>query len=326
MAPVTLIRRVILYLYNAKLPIRSEGYDWEGVLPGNSSKVVWTEYLPYEDLPQVLNPASGFIQNCNNTPFITTTGDNNPNREKYSDTFGIENRMSNRALRAMELFGKDQSISAKEFEQYKYDMRYSDKSYMSQFVNRVISLSENFEDDQLMEGVDILKSWDKNTDFENKHASLPIISFGWFMETSPDVVPDEQLIESFTFGVKYLYNHYGRLDVIWGNVNRLIRGSLNLGIAGGPDVSHAVYGLPTEEGYLKGYAGDAFLMLVEWGKDGQVSSQSIHQYGSNTQHESSTHYSDQARLFVNRNLKPVWLTLQAIKENVERVYSPSEGK
>ena len=316
----------ILYLYNAKLPIRSEGYDWQGVLPGNSSKVVWTEYLPYEDLPQVLNPVSGFIQNCNNTPFITTTGDNNPNREKYSDTFGIESRMSNRALRALELFGKDQSISAKEFEQYKYDMRYSDESYMSQFVNRVISLSDNFEDDQLMEGVDILKSWDKNTDFENKHASLPIISFGWFMETSPDVVPDEQLIESFTFGVKYLYNHYGRLDVIWGNVNRLIRGSLNLGIAGGPDVSHAVYGLPTEEGYLKGYAGDAFLMLVEWGKDGQVSSQSIHQYGSNTQHESSTHYSDQARLFVNRNMKPVWLTLQVIKENVERVYSPSEGK
>ena len=316
----------ILYLYNAKLPIRSEGYDWQGVLPGNSSKVVWTEYLPYEDLPQVLNPASGFIQNCNNTPFITTTGDNNPNREKYSDTFGIESRMSNRALRALELFGKDQSISAKEFEQYKYDMRYSDKSYMSQFVNRVISLSDNFEDDQLMDGVDILKSWDKNTDFENKHASLPIISFGWFMETSPDVVPDEQLIESFTFGVKYLYNHYGRLDVIWGNVNRLIRGSLNLGIAGGPDVSHAVYGLPTEEGYLKGYAGDSFLMLVEWGKDGQVSSQSIHQYGSNTQHESSPHYSDQARLFVNRNMKPVWLTLQAIKENVERVYSPSEGK
>ena len=316
----------ILYLYNAKLPLRSEGYDWQGVLPGNSSKVVWSEYLPYEDLPQVLNPVSGFIQNCNNTPFITTTGDNNPNREKYSDTFGIESRMSNRALRALELFGKDQSISAKEFEQYKYDMRYSDKSYMSQFVNRVISLSDNFEDDQLMEGVDILKSWDKNTDFENKHASLPIISFGWFMETSPDDVPDEQLIESFTFGVKYLYNHYGRLDVIWGNINRLIRGSLNLGIAGGPDVSHAVYGLPTEEGYLKGYAGDAFLMLVEWGKDGQVSSQSIHQYGSNTQHESSAHYSDQARLFVNRNMKPVWMTLQEIKENVERVYSPSEGK
>ena len=95
----------IFYLYNAKLPIRAEGYDWQGVLPGNTSDVLWTDYLPYKKLPQVLNPKSGFIQNCNNDPFITTTGDSNPERKNYSKTFGIESRMSNRALRSMELFG-----------------------------------------------------------------------------------------------------------------------------------------------------------------------------------------------------------------------------
>ena len=316
----------IFYIYNAKLPLRAEGYDWEGVLPGNSSDVVWTEYLPYADLPQVLNPTSGFIQNCNNTPFITTTGEDNPDKKNYPDSFGIESRMSNRALRAMELFGEDLSISGEEFEQYKFDLRYSDDSYMSQFVDRLISLSYSFEDEKLIQGVNILKSWDKNTDYENKNASLPIISFGWFMEISPENISDENLLESFTFAVKYLYNHYGRLDVIWGKINRLIRGSINLGLGGGPDIPHAVYGIPTEEGYLKGYAGDAFLMLVEWEKNGEVSSKSIHQYGSNTQHESSTHYADQAKLFVDRKLKPVWLTLQNIIENVEKVYSPGTNK
>ena len=316
----------IFYIYNAKLPLRAEGYDWEGVLPGNSSDVVWTEYLPYADLPQVLNPTSGFIQNCNNTPFITTTGEDNPDKKNYPDSFGIESRMSNRALRAMELFGEDPSISREEFEQYKFDLSYSDDSYMSQFVDRLISLSYSFEDEKLIQGVNILKSWDKNTDYENKNASLPIISFGWFMEISPENISDENLLESFTFAVKYLYNHYGRLDVIWGKINRLIRGSVNLGLGGGPDIPHAVYGIPTEEGYLKGYAGDAFLMLVEWEKNGKVSSKSIHQYGSNTQHESSTHYADQAKLFVDRKLKPVWLTLQNIIENVEKVYSPGTNK
>ena len=316
----------IFYIYNAKLPLRAEGYDWEGVLPGNSSDVVWTEYLPYADLPQVLNPTSGFIQNCNNTPFITTTGEDNPDKKNYPDSFGIESRMSNRALRAMELFGEDPSISREEFEQYKFDLRYSDDSYMSQFVDRLISLSYSFEDEKLIQGVNILKSWDKNTDYENKNASLPIISFGWFMEISPENISDENLLESFTFAVKYLYNHYGRLDVIWGKINRLIRGSINLGLGGGPDIPHAIYGIPTKEGYLKGYAGDAFLMLVEWEKNGEVSSKSIHQYGSNTQHESSTHYADQAKLFVDRKLKPVWLTLQNIIENVEKVYSPGTNK
>ena len=316
----------IFYIYNAKLPLRAEGYDWESVLPGNSSDVVWTEYLPYADLPQVLNPTSGFIQNCNNTPFITTTGEDNPDKKNYPDSFGIESHMSNRALRAMELFGEDPSISREEFEQYKFDLRYSDDSYMSQFVDRLISLSYSFEDEKLIQGVNVLKSWDKNTDYENKNASLPIISFGWFMEISPENISDENLLESFTFAVKYLYNHYGRLDVIWGKINRLIRGSINLGLGGGPDIPHAVYGIPTEEGYLKGYAGDAFLMLVEWEKNGEVSSKSIHQYGSNTQHESSTHYADQAKLFVDRKLKPVWLTLQNIIENVEKVYSPGTNK
>jgi penicillin amidase/acyl-homoserine-lactone acylase len=193
---------------------------------------------------------------------------------------------------------------------------------MSLFVDRLISLSHNFEDDQLQEGVNVLKAWDKNTDFENINASLPIISFGWFMETLPTDVSDENLIESFTFAVKYLYNHYGKLDVIWGKVNRLVRGSVNLGVGGGPDISRAVYGIPTKEGYLKGYAGDAFLMLVEWSKDGEVNSRSIHQYGSNTQHETSTHYADQSKLFVKQKLKPVWLKLQTIKENLEHAYSP----
>ena len=148
----------IFYIYNAKLPLRAEGYDWEGVLPGNSSDVVWTEYLPYADLPQVLNPTSGFIQNCNNTPFITTTGEDNPDKKNYPDSFGIESRMSNRALRAMELFGEDPSISREEFEQYKFDLRYSDDSYMSQFVDRLISLSYSFEDEKLIQGVNVLKS------------------------------------------------------------------------------------------------------------------------------------------------------------------------
>jgi len=311
----------IFFVYSAKLPKRAEGYDWSGVLPGNTSKTLYDEYLTFDELPQVLNPKSGFIQNCNNTPFITTTGDDNPDKTKYSDSFGIESRMSNRALRAMELFGEDPSITREEFEQYKYDLQYSDDSYMSLFIDRLVAKSSEFDDEKLMNGIEILKSWDLNTDIENLNASLPIISFGWFMETHPDDISDDTLVDSFTDAVSYLYNHYGKLDVMWGNVNRLIRGDVNLGLAGGPDISHAVYGLPNEKGQIIGWAGDTFLMLVEWGKDG-VSSESIHQYGSNTQHQDSKHYADQTKLFVERKLKPVWRELKIIKANLEKVYRP----
>jgi len=47
----------IFYVFNALLPIRAEGYDWAQYLPGDTSETLWTEYLPFDKLPQALNPA-----------------------------------------------------------------------------------------------------------------------------------------------------------------------------------------------------------------------------------------------------------------------------
>jgi penicillin amidase/acyl-homoserine-lactone acylase len=121
-----------------------------------------------------------------------------------------------------------------------------------------------------------------------------------------------------------LQAHYGRLDVPWQEVNRLERGTLNLGLGGGPDIMHAVYGTLNEDGRLIGHTGDSYVMLVAWDSEGQVSSQSIHQYGSATLDASSPHYADQAPLFVERQLKPVWLDEAEIRANLEAEYRPGE--
>ncbi|MCA9984032.1 MAG: penicillin acylase family protein, partial [Anaerolineales bacterium] len=107
-------------------------------------------------------------------------------------------------------------------------------------------------------------------------------------------------------------------------VNRLERGDLNLGLGGGPDLPHAVYGQFNDAGQIIGGNGDSFVMLVRWNEAGQVSSYSIHQYGSATAVPDSPHYNDQAPLFVNRELKPVWFTEAAIRANLEQAYRPGE--
>jgi penicillin amidase/acyl-homoserine-lactone acylase len=43
----------IYYLYNGRIPVRVEGYDWELYLPGDTSETLWTEYLPFDELPQL---------------------------------------------------------------------------------------------------------------------------------------------------------------------------------------------------------------------------------------------------------------------------------
>jgi penicillin amidase/acyl-homoserine-lactone acylase len=107
-------------------------------------------------------------------------------------------------------------------------------------------------------------------------------------------------------------------------VNRLQRGTIDLPVGGGPDIVRAVYGNLLADGRLAGIAGDSYVMLVTWDRDGNVSSQSIHQFGSATLDGTSPHYSDQAPLFAEMRMKPVWLDEADIRAHLEREYRPGE--
>ncbi len=126
------------------------------------------------------------------------------------------------------------------------------------------------------------------------------------------------------FGAHQLKNEFGRVDVPWKNVNRLIRGQVDIGMGGAPDMRHAVYGEKMASGQLKGQQGDSYILLVSWDEHGHVHSRSIHQYGSATSNEKSPHYADQAPLFVQRQLKPVWMDEREIREHLEREYRPGD--
>jgi penicillin amidase/acyl-homoserine-lactone acylase len=312
----------IYYLYNGLIPQRAEGYDWEQYLPGDTSETLWTEYLPFEQLPQVLNPPAGFVQNANSTPFQTTVGEGNPDPANYSLTLGIETHMTNRGLRALELLGGDNSITAEAFYSYKYDMAYSAESEMAAYLERLFSAPLP-NDPAVQEAIGLLQGWDLQTTPDNTAAALAVLTVQP-LDASPAEVSDEALIASLQEAMGTLQAHYGRLDVPWQEVNRLERGTLNLGLGGGPDIMHAVYGTLNEDGRLIGHTGDSYVMLVAWDSEGQVSSQSIHQYGSATLDASSPHYADQAPLFVERQLKPVWLDEAEIRANLEAEYRPGE--
>ena len=64
--------------------------------------------------------------------------------------------------------------------------------------------------------------------------------------------------------------------------------------------------------------------MVNWDKDGRVSSRSIHQFGSATLNEHSPHYADQSPLFVRKELKPVWREESEIRLHLERDYRPGK--
>ncbi len=317
----------ILYHYQALLPLRAKGYDWKKAVPGNTSQTLWTAYLPYDKLPQVKNPDSGFVMNCNNTPFNTTLDPENPKKEDYAPEFGIENRMTNRAMRALALLGSDPSITEKAFYTYKYDMSYSPQSKMAGMVSRILALPEP-DDKILKDAMTTLRAWDLETNPESNGAALAVLSYMNILaiKEKPEVkdVSDEQMREGFEKAAATLKKNFGRVDVRWDQVNRLIRGNVDLGLGGGPDVLHAVDGDLQKDGRLRGKEGDSYILMVGWDKNGLVHSNSIHQYGSATLDETSPHYADQAPLFVKCQLKPVWRDDPEIRKHLEKEYRPGD--
>jgi len=311
----------IYYLYNGLLPIRAEGYNWQQYLPGDTSETLWTEYLPFEKLPQVLNPPSGFIQNCNSSPFKTTIGPGNPRPEDFSPTFGIETKMTNRALRALELFGADESITEEEFYAYKYDMTYSAQSEAAQLRKKILA-SPPSDDPVVQEAIEVLRAWDLRTNPENTGAAIGVLGALAVRGMRADA-DDPAFMAAFADVAHKLKEAHGRIDVPWSEVNRVRRGTIDLGIGGGPDVLHAVYGGELENGRIYGRNGDCYILMVTWDESG-VTSRSIHQYGSATLDETSPHYADQVPLFVERRMKPVWLDEADIRAHLEREYRPGE--
>ncbi len=313
----------IAYFYNAKMPERHEGYDWSKFLPGETSETLWTDYAPFERLPHVINPKAGFIQNCNNTPFRTTAPEEDLNAEDFSPTFGIEAHMTNRGLRALELFDVDESITADEFYAYKFDTKYSDSSAIAKVIQHLRNV-ETTDDSLTKAAVDLILNWDLDTRVENRQAAISILPLRRFTGAGLDTLKAETLHRAIRGSAERLLKNFGRLDTPWGDVNRLIRGETDLAVSGGPDVLRAVYGRNTAGGRLRGTAGDCYVLLVEWDKNGAVSSQSIHQFGSATLDKNSPHYDDQAKLFVQEKMKPVWMDEEKIRENLVREYRPGD--
>ena len=111
----------IFYISNGLIPKRAEGYNWKEVVPGNTRKTLWTETYAIEDLPQVIQPSSGYFYNANHSPFYSSDDANNPKPENFSADSDFETYHNNRSTRIRDLIEAEDSISYADFKRIKYD-------------------------------------------------------------------------------------------------------------------------------------------------------------------------------------------------------------
>jgi penicillin amidase/acyl-homoserine-lactone acylase len=293
----------IFYVYNAKIPKRDDRYNWHELLAGDAQGNIWTSYVPFDSLPQVLNPKDGFLQNCNSNPYLAT-GDPDEVSKALPDWTGIETHQTNRAMRALETFGADSSITREEFFSYKYDTRYSLNSVIAKVRDRYIQDMANETDQKLIFALSLIKGWNLSADSTNTAAALSMIVLPNAFNKADLKYEPEIITRKLVETIDYLENKFGKIDVPLGQVLRLVRGETNLPLSGGPGLLRAIYFEKKDDIYI-GRAGDCYFQAVEWGPNGELNAWTIHQYGSATAIESSVHYDDQAKLFSKHEMRQV---------------------
>jgi acyl-homoserine-lactone acylase len=313
----------VAYIYNALFPDRKPGYDYTKLLPGDTSAAMWEGPVGFDRYPKIVNPASGFVQNANNTPFLAAGPRSEMDPAAYSPYLGIERGMTNRGLRATELLAADTSITPQELLAIKMDMIYSKNSWVGAWMASFAALDLK-DAPELAEAQKLLASWDWSSDGKGRADALAerIIRFGarrnWRGEKMPD--PRETLQEAVTEFKK----RFGRIDPPLADIQRLRRGDVDLPMLGGSDALRAttIWDAEQADGKARVRHGDSYIMLMRWDKDGKVQSESIQPYGSATTRPESPHYTDQMKLFVAGGYKPVHFEWADAVKNAKRRYRP----
>lgn len=316
----------IFYVSNGLLPKRNPGFDYAGTVPGNTKKTLWTEFHSFGELPQQLNPESGFLYNTNHSPFKASSYQDNLFPEDYPMEMGFDYRDNNRSLRFRELMPDSGKVSWEQFERIKYDQTLpSILSFRTEMSNLFSLDSAKYPDIQMQ--IRALKDWNKEASVESEGAALfAFIYYYWWDQFTKEKrsfetkLTEEEAVEGIRAAKTHFENYFGKELVGLGEYQKLVRGDKILPIWGIDDVLTTIRSTPWENGMRKAAQGESYILMVRFGS-GLPVIESINVYGASNRPE-SPHYDDQMERFINRDLKPMTLDKAEVLRTAKRVYRP----
>jgi len=100
----------------------------------------------------------------------------------------------------------------------------------------------------------------------------------------------------------------------------LERNGKAVAVAGGPDCIRAVFGSFMDDGRNRMRAGDGYVQLVQFTKDGPII-ESINAFGASS-FPASPHSTDQMVPFAKHQMKKMSLDKEEVYRNAKRIYHP----
>ena len=302
----------IYYVYNAAIHLKSEKYSHREPRPGWEADAQWGDIIPFNELPQVGNPASGFIQNNNVMPWFVTVESGIKPEDYPAYLVDRDAEMNDRGIRAFSVLSSKEKFTAEELYNLAVDVHVvaADK-YLDSALKEIKEalaggkFAEHI--DAAREALEILEGW--NREALKDEPGMTVFYF-WYRRYRQT----RDVVEAFRLAVEDMLACYGKVDVKWGSVHVFSRGNITLPIDGGDHLAPTLWmaGHTMAKCREVCASGSSFTMLV-YLKPGNITAYTLIPYGE-SENPSSPHYADQMPLKSQRRLKPVHF----YREDVEK--------
>ncbi|QUT06785.1 penicillin acylase family protein [Sphingobium phenoxybenzoativorans] len=327
----------ILYLDNGILPKHPNGdiAYWSKPVPGDTSATSWKDIHSYDDMPKVVDPASGFVQNANDPPWLAAW----PrllDPKDFPAYVAPAGPVSQRAQMSVKLMSMPGKVSFDDF----VSRKLTTTSLMAdRMLPELFAAAAGSADPDVQAAIALLKGWDHRFEADSRGALLFETWAGIFspknftdqsnyavkwtmddpLETPRGLKDPAAAVEMLKQAVDKTKKLYGAVDRPFGDVSRFHIGDVNLpgnGGFGNTGVFRTITWGPMKNGERTPVHGETWVSMVEFGTP--LKAVGMMSYGNASQ-PGSKHNSDQLKYLTSKTFRTLWFDRAEVEKNVEEV-------
>jgi acyl-homoserine-lactone acylase len=341
----------IAYFHANHVPRRNPKFDWTKPVDGADTATAYRGVHSLSESPNVLNPATGWIQNTNNWPF-SVAGPNSPKKSDYPNY--METYVENpRGVHAMRVLGARTDFTLETLRDAAYD------SYLPAFADLIPTLVKAYDQmpmseplrAKLGEQISLFRTWDYRWAEGSVATTLAVLWGDALWRESRSAAENEDLsvyefmaskvapktkLQVLADVADKMVSDVGTWKMTWGEVNRFQRRTSDIEQPfsdAAPSIavpftssrwgSLASFGARTYDGTKKlyGTSGNSFVAVVEFGDS--VRAKAVTAGGLNS-NPGSKHFNDQAERYAAGNLRDVYFYRSQLAGHTEREYHPGK--